>query len=138
MKSYCNLNKNVVLLISYVFHIGLKGWWELKLPSYFIEKDLTAGGIELSMKFNKNSDRQHVIDTGRGMEWIPAINFELTDEAWLHPTMDNEDMHSVFNFHCDLVVFPKNVIDQTLSKYKDAKQHYGTLYCRYKFYNKGF
>lgn len=109
----------------------------MRLPDNHTEKEPLAGGIEVSAKFTKNTDRNQVLDIGCRMGWAPSTNVELHDETSLHPMLDDEDSHSVVNIHCDLVLIPKNVIEQTISKYQDAKDRFGTMYCRYKFYNKG-
>ena len=110
----------------------------MKLPNIDVNgynEDFHVGGIEVNAKFTNNTDREQVINVGRGIGWSPDVELGLHDESWFS-TKESDCKCSHISLHLDVVRIPMNVVDTLIHKYA-TKERFGTMYCRYKFYNKG-
>ncbi|XP_022100363.1 C2 domain-containing protein 3-like isoform X2 [Acanthaster planci] len=138
---------------------GLQGWYPLLIPApEWTERtsvhppnllssgslgmaggggqslDRGGGGLELSVKFAHQGDRERVIDAGRRVGWSPDAELEGVEELW-----DDEDTaagsySADINVHIDSAWFP---VHTALRPGQQALDTAAKAYVRYKFYDKG-
>ncbi|XP_057312675.1 C2 domain-containing protein 3-like isoform X2 [Hydractinia symbiolongicarpus] len=115
---------------------GLKGWWSLNLPSKYQKMKQCAGGIEIEVKFPQNTDRELVVNTGRGCGWRPAIDVQCCDEEWLSPADVKDGGACFIRILVHQLLLPDNVFKSIFTHSNEMQIPYTKVYARYKFYNK--
>lgn len=115
---------------------GLRGWWSLNLPLKYQKIKQCTGGIEIEVKFPQNTDRELVVNTGRGCGWRPAIDVQCCDEEWLSPADVKDNGACFIRILVHQLLLPDNVFKSIFTHSNEMRIPYTKIYARYKFYNK--
>ncbi|CAL1526799.1 unnamed protein product, partial [Lymnaea stagnalis] len=122
---------------------GVNGWFPINLPSLGWAKpvdvdghpttalDQVAGGLELSVRFAHQDDRDRVISAGKAVGWSP-IDLDVEQTDW----QDEDSHHNIHTItvSVDQVSFPMTSALITGHTVVDPSVR---CYVRYKFYDKG-
>ena len=90
-----------------------------------------AGGLEISLKFGKDSDRELVINTARGIGWSPLESLEIHEDSF------SATDTAVVGLNVHVSVDKVWIATEILEKWSEKDTENFRLYCRYKFYDKG-
>ena len=91
-----------------------------------------AGGLEVSLKFGKETDRELVINTARSVGWSPLETLETHEDSF--PA--SSDL-AVVGLKAQVSVEKVWIASEILEKWADRDAQNVRVYCRYKFYDKG-
>ncbi|KAH9490372.1 C2 domain-containing protein 3 [Bulinus truncatus] len=122
---------------------GVNGWFAINLPSLGWIKpideeshpvtalDQVVGGLELSLRFAHQEDKDRVVNAARSVGWSP-MDVEIDQMDW----QDEDSHHSVHNITVavDQVSFPLGCALLTGHSELDPDAR---CYIRYTFYDKG-
>ena len=90
------------------------------------------GGLELAVKFGKETDRELVINTARGAGWSPLESIETHEESF-----QDSDQRGTVGLKAIWLVEKLWVPVEVIEKVHIADREHLRIYCRYKFYDKG-
>ena len=90
-----------------------------------------SGGIEISLKLGKDSDRELIINTARGIGWSPLESLEMHEESFSAADA------AVVGRNARVSVDKVWIVAEVLDKWSDEDIGNLRLYCRYKFYDSG-
>ncbi|XP_065059410.1 C2 domain-containing protein 3-like [Rhopilema esculentum] len=134
----------VPLLALLCHNTGIKGWHPINVPrayrqSRYQSKGKTdadefqkmIGGLELAVKFGKETDRELVINTARGAGWSPLESIETHEESF-----QDFDQRGTVSLKAVWSVEKLWVPVEVIEKVHIADRENLRIYCRYKFYDK--
>ncbi|XP_038063110.1 C2 domain-containing protein 3-like [Patiria miniata] len=96
--------------------------------------DRVGGGLELSIKFAHQGDRDRVIDAGRRVGWSPDVELEGLEELWDDEGASAGSYSAEINVNIDSAWFP---VHAALRPGQQALDTAAKAYIRYKLYDKG-
>lgn len=123
---------------------GIKGWVPLSAPHRKHKRknqqgpgcdadefENRCGGLELLLRFGKESDRELVINTARGIGWSPLESLETHEDSFATDAVVLT-LNAVISV--DKIWLTKEIVmnfaEDSLSNFQ--------IYCRYKFYQTGW
>ncbi|XP_059149560.1 C2 domain-containing protein 3-like [Physella acuta] len=124
---------------------GISGWFAVNLPSMGWTKpvdggdahtttalDQVAGGLELSIRFPTQEDRDRVVSAARSVGWGP-IDLDVEQPDWQDEGKSHHNVHNI-TVSVDQVTFP---VTCALLVGQTELDPTARCYVRYKFYDKG-
>ena len=126
---------------------GIKGWFPVNRPHRKRPKEVFhhtcdtdefgdfAGGLEVALNFAKESDRELVINTARGIGWSPLESLEMHEDSF--SATATADI-AIVGLNAHISVSKVWIATEILEKWTDKDIRNLRLYCRYKFYDKGW
>ncbi|BFZ15049.1 hypothetical protein BsWGS_18088 [Bradybaena similaris] len=125
--------------------MGINGWFPVSLPSLGWTRpvdddddvqnstalDQVVGGLELSIKFAHQDDREHVISVARSVGWSP-VDVDVEQADW----QDEDSQHNVHGITVTVEQASFPLSSALVTGHQDVDP-LTKCYVRYKFYDKG-
>lgn len=83
------------------------------------------------MKFGRETDRELVINTARGVGWSPFESLDTHEESF-------NDAAAVLGLNAYVSVEKVWIAREVFDTWRNANAQNVKIYCRYKFYDKGW